>query len=109
MFFVVVAWDKPGMSDLRRRTKPLHKQHLDTAAPDLRVLQSGPLLSEQGSEHGSLLVVEADQASTVRAFVDHDPYVAVGLFASIEVSRWLWRRGNPHFRPAPQGVQDRST
>lgn len=96
MFFVVLAWDKPDMVDLRRQTKPRHKQHLDAGAHDLRVLQSGPLLSEQGLEHGSLLVVEADQASTVRAFVDQDPYVAAGLFASIDVHSWLWSRGNPH-------------
>ena len=83
------------MSDLRRETKPRHKRHLDAAAPGLRVLQSGPLMSEQG-EHGSLVVIEADQESTVRAFVDRDPYVAAGLFASVDIHPWLWSRGNPY-------------
>ncbi len=96
MFFVVLAWDKPDSSDLRRQTKPRHKHHLDAGAPGLRVLQSGPLLSEQGVEYGSLVVVEADQASTVSAFMEQDPYVGAGLFASIAVHPWLWSRGNPY-------------
>ena len=96
MFFAVLAWDRPDTSDLRRQTKPRHKQHLDAGTPGLRVLQSGPLLSEHGVEHGSLVVVEADQASTVRAFMDHNPYVAAGLFASVDVHPWLWSRGNPY-------------
>ena len=85
---------------MRRQTKPRHKQHLDAGASGLRVLQSGPLLSEQGVEHGSLVVVEADQASTVHAFMDQDPYVAAGLFASIAVHPWLWSRGNPYVHQA---------
>ena len=100
MFFVVLAWDRPDMSDLRRETKPRHKRHLDFASPELRVLQSGPLLSEQGNEHGSLVVVEADQESTVRAFVDRDPYVAAGLFASVDIHPWRWSRGNPYLLDA---------
>ena len=100
MFFVILAWDKPDCADLRRETKPRHKQHLDAAAPGLRVLQSGPLLSEQGVEHGSLVVVEADEVGTVRAFLDRDPYVAAGLFATIDVHPWLWSRGNPYLHKA---------
>lgn len=100
MFFVVWARDRPDSSDLRRQTKPRHKQHLDAGAPRLRVLQSGPLLSERGVEHGSLLVIEADEISAVQAFVERDPYVAADLFASIEVHPWLWSRGNPCLKHA---------
>ena len=96
MFFVVLAWDKPGSAELRARTKPRHKEHLDAGADGLLVLQSGPLLSEHGAERGSLVVVEADQAGIVRGFVERDPYVAAGLFASVDIHPWLWRRGNPH-------------
>ena len=102
MFFVVLAWDKPDRSDVRRQTKPRHKEHLDSGAPRLRVLQSGPLLSERGIEHGSLIVIEADEAGAVRAFVDRDPYVAADLFASVDIHPWLWGRGNPHL-PRAEG------
>ena len=100
MFFVVLAWDKPDSAALRARTKPRHKEHLDAGADGLRVLQSGPLLSGYGAEAGSLVVVEAEQAGTVRAFVERDPYVAAGLFASVDIHPWLWRRGNPYLAPA---------
>ena len=102
MFFAVVARDKPGMSQVRAETKPRHAEHLDGGAPALRVLQSGPLLSPDGRECGSLLVVEAETAGAVEAFLGADPYVKAGLFAAVEVHPWLWRRGNPFIQP-PEG------
>jgi uncharacterized protein len=96
MFFIVFARDKPGSSNLRAQTKLRHKQHLDAGAPSLRVLQSGPLLSPEGVEQGSLLVCEAEAVGAVEAFVRRDPYVEAGLFASFEIHPWLWRRGNPY-------------
>ena len=105
MFFAVIARDKPGLAGLRAETKARHMQHLDAAAPSLRVLQSGPLLSGEGGECGSLLVIEAETAGAVEAFVSRDPYARAGLFASVEVHPWLWRRGNPYLStersPAP--------
>ncbi|HEY1942294.1 MAG TPA: YciI family protein [Roseiarcus sp.] len=100
MFFAVIAKDKPGLSELRAQTKARHKAHLDAAAPGLRVLQSGPLLSPDGGECGSLLVLEAETAQAVEAFLSRDPYVQAGLFASSEIHPWLWRRGNPYLIPA---------
>jgi uncharacterized protein YciI len=103
MFFAVIARDKPGMSDLRAETKARHKKHLDEGASSLRVLQSGPLLSGEGRECGSLLVIEAETPAAVEAFVGCDPYVAAGLFASFEIHPWLWRRGNP-YSPSSEGT-----
>lgn len=100
MFFAVIAKDKPGLSELRAQTKARHKAHLDAAAPGLHVLQSGPLLSPDGVEWGSLLVIEAETAEAVEAFVSRDPYVQAGLFASSEIHPWFWRRGNPYLTPA---------
>jgi uncharacterized protein YciI len=59
-------------------------------------LQSGPLLADDGREFGSLIVVEAESASAVEAFLDRDPYVQAGLFARRHVHPWVWRRGNPY-------------
>ena len=94
MFFIVLARDKPGQSDLRRATKARHKRHLDAGAPTVRVLQSGPLLDEAGMERGSLIVVAAGTKDAVHTFVARDPYVEAGLFASFEVQQWGWQRGN---------------
>lgn len=99
-FFIVVARDKFGRSATRADTKPRHKDHLDAAAPNLRVLQSGPLLDDDEREIGSLLIFEADAIEAVEKFFARDPYVLAGLFDSYEVRRWLWRRGNPYLDPA---------
>lgn len=97
---VVIAADKPGMEALRAQTKERHKRHLDGCAPGLRVLQSGPLLGPDGGERGSLVVVQADSVADVRAFIEADPYSEAGLFASVQIHPWDWRRGNPYLAEA---------
>ncbi|MDF8357650.1 YciI family protein [Ensifer adhaerens] len=96
MFVVLVATDRPGSMALRARTKERHKQYLDAGAPDLKVLQSGPLLATDGSERGSLIVFEANSVEYVHTFVEEDPYFRAGLFEAIEIQPWDWRRGNPY-------------
>ena len=96
MFFATICWDKPDSGALRAATKARHKAHLDGGAPGLRVLQSGPLLSADDREEGSLLVIEAETAAIVESFMNRDPYALAGLVASREIRPWLWRRGNPY-------------
>ena len=100
MFFIIIAWDKPGVGELRRKTKLAHKANLDAGASSVRVLQSGPLLTLTGLEHGSLIVVDADSIAAAQAFAGGDPYVAAGVFQSVEVHRWAWQRGNPYLPTA---------
>lgn len=103
MFVVVIAADKPAMQELRAQTKERHKQHLDRGAPGLSVLQSGPLLTPEGKECGSLIVLDAASLADVRSFVDADPYSQAGLFASVKIHPWNWRRGNPYLATAEGG------
>ncbi|MFD1880669.1 YciI family protein [Paracoccus pacificus] len=96
MFLAVIAADRPGLQALRAETKQRHMRHLDGGAPGVRVLQSGPLLSPDGSERGSLIVLKADSVAGAQSFVDADPYNQAGLFETVEIHPWLWRRGNPY-------------
>jgi uncharacterized protein len=96
MFFAVIARDHPDSTALRAQTKARHVVHLDGAADGLRVLQTGPLLSETGVEAGSLLILEASSVEAVQAFMKADPYSQAGLFAQMEIHEWAWRRGNPY-------------
>lgn len=104
MFAVIIASDKPDMHALRAQTKERHMRHLDGGAPGLKVLQSGPLLSDDGRERGSLVVLQAGSVADVRAFVEADPYSLAGLFASVEIHPWNWRRGNPYLEATEGGV-----
>lgn len=90
MFFAVIAKDHPGKTDLRAQTKARHSAHLDAAAEELRVLQTGPLLDEGGAEVGSLLILEAVGLATVENFMAVDPYAQAGLFAQVDCKR-VWQ------------------
>ncbi|MFM0658088.1 YciI family protein [Paraburkholderia sediminicola] len=96
MFFAVIAKDHPDSTTLRAQTKVRHSAHLDAAAEGLRVLQTGPLLDENGAEVGSLMILEAAAIASIEAFMRADPYAKAGLFAHVEIRPWLWRRGNPY-------------
>ncbi|MNR23761.1 YciI-like protein [compost metagenome] len=48
--------------------------------------------------NGTLLVIEAHSLPEVEAFVQDDPYVQAGLFASVQIRPWHWSLGNPELR-----------
>jgi uncharacterized protein YciI len=59
----------------------------------------GPTLDDAGAAmNGTLLVVEAASLAEVEAFIEDDPYVQAGLFASIQIRPWHWSLGNPELR-----------
>jgi uncharacterized protein len=95
LYFIVLAADKPNSVTLRARTKAAHSRHLDQGGAALRVLQSGPTVSASGAENGSVLILSAPDEATVREFLVRDPYVQAGLFATVEIRQWNWKRGNP--------------
>jgi uncharacterized protein YciI len=90
MLYVVWASDAPGSGDDRLRVLEAHRARLRTPAPHaVKVLQAGATLDEATQAmNGTLLVVEADTIAAVRAFVDADPYVAAGVYASVDIRPW---------------------
>jgi len=96
MFVMLYAVDKSGKKELRMSLKQQHSARLNEGVAGLRLLQSGSLLDEAGREIGSLGVFEANSCDQVAAYVSEDPYVKAGLFETVVIREWLWRRGNPH-------------
>ncbi len=94
MFFIFIAKDRPGASALRAGTKARHKAYLDRGGDGVEVLLSGPTLSDDGRETGSVIVVRATGHPAAVAFFDGDPYHAADLFAERDLRPWDWRRGN---------------
>ncbi|GAB6403201.1 YciI family protein [Pseudomonas sp. MHK4] len=99
-FFAVFATDHPDSLALRSRLRPSHQAHLratDTHRVVVRL--GGPTLDEAGAAmNGTLLVIEAGSLAEVEAFIEDDPYVQAGLFASIQIRPWHWSLGNPELR-----------
>lgn len=91
MLVAIIGFDRPG-SDVRARLIDAHRAWL--AALPVRVLTSGPLTDDDGSDMtGSLIIVEADDVATVRSLFAHEPMHVAGLYEQFEIRRWSQRVG----------------
>lgn len=61
-----------------------HAAFIDQLVADGRILLGGPL----EDEGGALLVVKADDASTVRELLADDPWYVHGVLTLVSVKRW---------------------
>lgn len=83
--FAITCKDKPGALEARLATRPVHLDYLKGS----KILKlAGALLGEDGNPIGSLLIVEAEDLAAAQAQADNDPYVAAGVFESVEVRPW---------------------
>jgi uncharacterized protein YciI len=84
--YTLMCFDKPGALSLRLANRDAHlayaRDHLS------RIKAAGPLLDEADEMTGSMFLMEAETAETVRAFNAADPYTKAGLFERVEVRAW---------------------
>ena len=95
MLFAMIAKDRADALDKRLAVRPVHLQHLDSLGQQLRL--AGALLDEEGKPEGSLMVIEADTIEAARAVFEADPFVAEGIFETIEIKPW--RLAYDHMTP----------
>lgn len=86
MLYAMIAKDAPGSGQLRLDTRPAHLNHLEALGKKL--VFAGALLDAQDQPEGSLVVFEAETLEEARRMAEADPFVAAGVFGSIEVRRW---------------------
>ena len=84
--FVMIAKDKPGTGDQRTATRPVHLEHLKAMGEKL--VLAGALMGEDGNPEGSLLVLEAESLEAAKATLLADPFIAEGIFGSVDVKPW---------------------
>ena len=91
MLFVVIATDKRDSLSLRMAAREAHFAY----ARDTGVIKlGGPFLDASSDMAGSLIIFEADDIDSARAWHANDPYVKGGLFAHSDVRAW-----KPTFNP----------
>lgn len=95
MHFVVYALDKPGLGEVRARNRPAHRERLRQHEHPLTVIIAGPMLDDEGTMIGSVLIVEAETRAAVEAFVAGDPYQLDGLYDRVDIRRFAWGIGAP--------------
>lgn len=84
--FALIAKDKPGTGAQRAATRPVHLEHLNSLGQELVI--AGALMGADGNPEGSLMVVEADTLETATARFMADPFIAEGIFGSVEIKPW---------------------
>ena len=84
--YAIHCIDKPMQQALRAETRPAHLAYLESAIQ--QVLVAGPLLDDDGSPIGSMILMEFPDRRTAVAFAAEDPYARAGLFASVAVTAW---------------------
>jgi uncharacterized protein YciI len=84
--YSIIARDKQNGQAHRQAVRPAHLAHLDNLGEKL--IFAGPFQDEEGRSTGSFVVIEAPDLEAARDLFAQDPFVAEGVFASYEVSRW---------------------
>jgi uncharacterized protein YciI len=85
MLYIVSAFDKKDSLALRLSVR---EAHLAYARDTGRIKLGGPFLDADGQMCGSLMIVEAPDLETVKAWHAADPYMKAGLFASSDIRPW---------------------
>ena len=95
MLFVIHALDRAGALDNRLAHYEAHKAFLaDTSAFDVKIVMSGPLVSDDGSTMiGSLFLIEAPDRAAVERFNAADPFRHADIWEQVSITGFSRRQG----------------
>ena len=91
MLYAIIATDKENSLPDRLRARPDHIKRLEILQNEGRLILAGPHPAVDATDpgpagfSGSLIVAEFDSLSAAQAWVDADPYVAAGVYATVSV------------------------
>jgi uncharacterized protein len=91
MFYAIRGTDVPNSLDKRKAARPAHITRLEQLRDAGRLLLSGPFPAIDAEDPGpagytgSLIVAEFDSLEDARAWAQADPYVAAGVYATVDV------------------------
>ena len=94
MLYAIYALDVPDSAERRAASRPAHLERVKAMHAQGRLAMVGPLPrldapSVEGGVAGSLIIAEFDSLEDARAWIQADPYVAAGVYASIDVRPFL--------------------
>ena len=91
MWYAIFSVDIDGTLEKRLTARPEHLARLDALAAAGRLLIAGPHPAVDSPDPGpagftgSLVVAEFDSLAEARAWAEDDPYIAAGVYDSVEV------------------------
>ena len=91
MWYSIIGTDSKGSLAARLAARPQHLARLEALRDAGRLKLAGPFPATDSPDPGpagftgSLIVAEFDSLADARAWADADPYVATGVYASVDV------------------------
>lgn len=92
MWYVIYSKDRSGSLQARMDARPDHLARLNALLAEGRLLLAGPRPAIDSEDPGpagflgSLIVAQFDSLEDARQWADADPYVAAGVYESVEVT-----------------------
>lgn len=91
MLYMILGKDVPDSLAQRLASRPAHLARLQALQTEGRLIMAGPLPAIDSPDPGaagftgSLIVAEFPSLTEAQAWADADPYLAAGVYASVEV------------------------
>jgi uncharacterized protein len=91
MWYAIIGNDRKGSLEARLAARPQHLARLEALRDAGRLRLAGPFPAIDANDPGpsgftgSLIVAEFESLVAARAWADADPYVAAGVYASVDV------------------------
>ncbi|MGI9317427.1 MAG: YciI family protein [bacterium] len=91
MYYSIYATDNENTFEARLNARPSHLERLDYLKDQGRLLVAGPFPAVDSEDPGpagftgSLIIAEFDSLEDAQAWADQDPYLAAGVYKSLEV------------------------
>lgn len=91
MLYAIISEDVENSLTQRKSARPAHLARLEALKNEGRLVLAGPHPAEDCEDPGeagftgSLVVAEFDSLSAAQAWADADPYVAAGVYRSVQV------------------------
>ncbi|GAB2943767.1 YciI family protein [Aquaspirillum soli] len=91
MLYMILGKDVPDSLAQRLASRPAHLARLQALQTEGRLIMAGPLPAIDSPDPGaagftgSLIVAEFPSLIDAQAWADADPYLAAGVYASVEV------------------------
>ena len=91
MLYFVYRVDKPGVLDLRTKTRPAHMEFAETLGDTLYF--AGPAMDDDENMIASVWIIDAKDRADAEVITAQDPYEQVGLFESKIIRRFVRTAG----------------
>jgi uncharacterized protein YciI len=91
MWYAIIGNDRKDSLEARRGARPAHIERLDALRDAGRLRLAGPFPAIDAEDpgpagfSGSLIVAEFPSLAEAKAWAELDPYLAAGVYASVDV------------------------